>query len=319
MLYEDIGVETFVTSTPGSPADGFMDKCSDFIVVESSVIHPQDYGNFHAYYLIKSGVSTEKARRKLSGIGYRGGFFYYGLKDSNSLSVQRIALSSFVGKELCIEGKIKLAYIGRTPFVPKRGGFEGNIFAIRIPRSQANIETLEELKKIPFIPNFYGHQRFGTKKPLNHEIAAEKLMKGDLDLRGFEGRLLAESLQSYIFNRCLSRLKLEENIGKAGLLLGKGHEKLSKKEIASKEHYECSLEVSKELGVLELMSSRDFLKSSMRLLYIENPLLRYYSNDERIVVLLKMPPGSYASIFIREFFKQDESWIYKKCLPEKVC
>ncbi|MGB9785598.1 MAG: tRNA pseudouridine(13) synthase TruD [Fervidicoccaceae archaeon] len=319
MLYEDIGVIPLLTKTPRTPTLDFMEKCSDFIVVEKSFLPSHESGNLHAYYLVKSGISTEKVKRILKNFGYKGEFFYYGMKDSDSLSVQKVVLSDRWEKE-CICGKAKLIYMGRTLFKPKKGGFDHNFFAIKFPKHENVYETLRELKKLALFPNFYGHQRFGRKHPLNHEIAVELLNENKLNTRTWRGRILAESLQSYIFNRCLSRL-ISKGVfeNKMGILLGNGYEEALKKTNVSLMHYQCSIEMANELGVLRQMTTRKFLKNQFRPLFIDTPLVGNYESRGKIIATLIMPPGSYASIVIREIFKDDEEWIYRKCLPERVC
>lgn len=320
LLYEKIGVVPFLTKTSGAPSNGFMDKCSDFIIIEKSFLPLHEKGDLYAYYLVKSGISTQRVRKIIIDSGYRGDFLYYGMKDSNSLSVQKVVLTNPWDKEECIKGKARLLYIGRTLFAPKKGGFNSNFFAIRFPVHINVSKTLEELRKLNIFPNFYGHQRFGVKHPLNHEMALEIIKNKELNVKSWKGRILAESMQSYIFNKCLSDM-LAKNIfdGNMGILLGSGHEEALKKKNVSQTHYWCSVEIAEELGVLKSMSSKKFLKHQLRQLFIDNPLVRYYESGGKIIVNLTMPPGSYASLVIREVFKQNEAWIYKKCLPDNVC
>ncbi|HEW64237.1 tRNA pseudouridine(13) synthase TruD [Fervidicoccus fontis] len=320
MIYERIGINVFLTNSEGIEAGDFLERCSDFIVIERSFPPTNNEGKFYAYFLVKSGLSTESAVKIILTLIHKGKAFYYGLKDSNSLSVQNIVLTEFVGKNLCFGGKARLIYQGKTDFIPKKGGFNSNIFAIKFPDSIDAEKTLEEIKKLKAFPNFFGHQRFGFHEPFNHEIAIKLLKDGKLNTRSWKGEFLAESLQSYIFNVCLSRIDFKEDYNsKMGILLGTRHKEALKKKVLLKDHYECSLEVAEKLGILELIEGKDFLKYQLRPLFIKNPLIKYYKSKEKLIAIAKMPPGSYASLIIREVFKNDESWMNKKCVAEKVC
>ncbi|MEM0061316.1 MAG: tRNA pseudouridine(13) synthase TruD [Fervidicoccaceae archaeon] len=320
MLYNEIGVEKFLTATRAALVEDFMSSCSDFIVVERSLVPVSREGKLHAYFLIKAGMSTQRAFEILREKKYAGEIGYYGLKDSNSLSVQRIVLSKSLGDSFCLNGKALLKYIGKTSFFPRRGGFDGNIFAIRLPGSEQSLSTLKELQRTSHFPNFFGHQRFGTRKPLNHEIAIDLLQKGKLDpRRSWKHRIIAESLQAFIFNRCLSRLRDSSNLSRFGLLIGKEFEKYERREGVSGEHFICALREAESLGILEAISKMSFPKAQLRQLYIQNPLTRYYSLNGKIFAVLKMPPGSYASLVIREIFKENEDWIFRKCSFPRIC
>lgn len=321
MLYREIGVESHITNTPGASSEDFLRECSDFIVVERSSLPIMGRGRFYAYFLAKCGISTEGVRKLLRLTGYKGSLYYYGMKDSNACTVQRVALTEFIGDELCLKGKAKLKFIGKTTFVPKKGGFDHNIFAIKFPSSDYVEEALQQISEAPLFPNFFGHQRFGVRRPLNHEIALNQLKKGTLlgKKRGTEV-LLAESLQSFIFNRCLSNLlKLGKFEEKMGLMLGYGYERASERPEISEEHFACSLNEAEKLDVLNHIKRGRFLKYQLRPLFIQNPLLRTFRSREKIIALARMPPGSYASIIINEVFKDNEEWIYRKCSWKPLC
>ena len=64
----------------------------------------------------------------------------------------------------------------------------GNYFTIKIKaikHKESTVEarilqTIEELEALGGIPNFFGHQRFGTTRPITH-LVGKALVKGDFE------------------------------------------------------------------------------------------------------------------------------------------
>ena len=105
---------------------------------------------------------------------------YAGLKDANSVSYQRIHIESTEidpTVELGLEG-IALHFLGFTHKPLAIGDLLGNVFQVtirKLSRSKGALEDflrnfLEDLRERKFLPAFYGHQRFGTVRPVTHEV-----------------------------------------------------------------------------------------------------------------------------------------------------
>jgi tRNA pseudouridine13 synthase len=91
----------------------------------------------------------------------------------------------------------------------------GNSFKIRIKalkHSEATVEvrlskTMEKLESIGGIPNFFGHQRFGTARPITH-IVGKAILNGDFEEAAM--RFLAEPSEHEHVSSRQARAELQE-------------------------------------------------------------------------------------------------------------
>lgn len=362
-LYADIGVGVFVTESEGIETGCFLDSCSDFVVVEElqeRIIHlvRRDGGEQHVLCtLFKTGIDTFRAIRDVERrlrVKVTG---YAGLKDASAVTIQSITVKGNVPRIAWF----KWGWIRREGFTPQplmRGMVEHNRFTLRIRGGRDRLENalsvVKELEKIGYAPNYYGHQRFGAERPYNHELGIILLRDGEealarelrrLGRRGWwetsflEGKknrevlaaleLLAGSVQSYVFNKCLTKLLVhqgnrspKELLFKAGVLPGKDLSKVGSRTWVSKEHYTCVEEETLSLGINpeEMRVAGKPLRASLRPLFARLQSLAYKLSPENNVlgVTFKLSSGSYASIVIREIFKKDEEWAKKKCVPSII-
>lgn len=111
-----------------------------------------------------------------------------GIKDANALTAQHITIEGVTPESI---KKVKINDIEICPirfFHTKLSSYYllGNIFRIvvrAISHSKANIEhriskVVEELGALGGAPNFFGHQRFGTRRPITH-LVGKALIKGN--------------------------------------------------------------------------------------------------------------------------------------------
>ncbi len=110
-----------------------------------------------------------------------------GIKDAKALTAQHITIE---GVSLEQAQKIHIKDIKIQPLGYLRNKLSayyllGNSFRIRIralnhskPVIKTRIaETVEELKTVGGIPNFFGHQRFGTIRPITHQVGKAFIKK----------------------------------------------------------------------------------------------------------------------------------------------
>ncbi len=362
-LYADIGVGVFATESEGVETGCFLDSCSDFIVTEElqeRIIHlvRRAGGGQHVLCtLFKTGIDTLRAIRDVERrlrVKVTG---YAGLKDASAITIQSITVKGSMPRIAWFEW----GWIRREGFTPQplmRGMIEYNRFTLRIrgerDRLENALDVLRELERKGYIPNYYGHQRFGAERPYNHELGIILLRKGEealarelrrlgrrgwwetFFLKGKKNRevlaaleLLAGSVQSYVFNKCLTKLLVhqgnrpsKELLLKAGVLPGKDLSKIGSRAWVSKEHYKCVEEETLSLGVNpeEMMVAGKPLRASLRPLFTRLQNLAYKLCPKKNVLgaTFKLGSGSYASIVIREIFKKDEEWARKKCAPPVI-
>jgi len=148
------------------------------------------------YVLCKVGISTKDAVDALAkAVGVRVG--YAGLKDTNAFACQYVTVKCKPGlrlkrKYVLLDGAARFYFKDIRPFMIKRGDLEGNLFEVIVNNvDKIEGETLREVLQVMStagIPNFYGYQRFGSRRPVSH-IIGQKLLEGNY--RGAVNALLA--------------------------------------------------------------------------------------------------------------------------------
>ncbi|MBC7130792.1 tRNA pseudouridine(13) synthase TruD, partial [Candidatus Bathyarchaeota archaeon] len=203
-----VGIEVYATKTPG--ISGIIKYfAEDFIVEEmlvngskASINHNevllQDLKNHRTLtdYLLCVLVKRDKdnflaIKALAKGLGLRAEDIQIaGIKDTRAVTAQHITLRKVSVEDLqkvSING-IEVHPIGffHTKISPYY--LLGNQFRIiirNIRHSRTTIKeriskTISELRKIGGIPNFFGHQRFGTRRPITH-LVGKAIVKGNLE------------------------------------------------------------------------------------------------------------------------------------------
>jgi tRNA pseudouridine13 synthase len=136
-----------------------------------------DQSGYAVYKLKKKKIDTNHA---LSGIFRKKGVRLksLGLKDASAVTEQFVcsgnkgkAMENFTSDKYSLE---KLGYV-KKPLSKK--DMIGNHFKIKISECQNNLESFTEYDKIL---NFYGYQRFGSKRPVTHLIG-KAILQMDFD------------------------------------------------------------------------------------------------------------------------------------------
>ncbi len=190
-MIDRLGILRYYTKSPGI-GGSVKSSCDDFVVEEvlddfncsigysiferlmDSLFFLRRRKRFIHATLVKWGVSTFEAANKL-GVNIR----YCGLKDRNSFSAQRIsstAFKHFSSRNFFLKN---LAY-SNTPLTI--GVLKGNRFTVTVRFCSGSPDSfINELSSLNWsIPNFFGVQRFGTPRMVNH-IVGFHLLKGDFE------------------------------------------------------------------------------------------------------------------------------------------
>ena len=132
--------------------------------VESSI---NDQNGYAVYKLKKKRIDTNHA---LSGIFRQTGLRLksLGLKDASAVTEQFVC-SGHTGKaiENFSSDKYSLEHLGYVKKPLSKKDMIGNHFKLKISECQNDLESFTEYEKIL---NFYGYQRFGSKRPVTHLI-----------------------------------------------------------------------------------------------------------------------------------------------------
>ncbi|CAJ37753.1 tRNA pseudouridine(13) synthase TruD [Methanocella arvoryzae] len=186
-----MGIEAYLTGTDGI-GGRLRDSPSDFAVEEVPAFKTGETGGYLVARLTKENWETHHLIRDLSrqlGISDdRIGLA--GTKDKRAITTQLISIYGVTEDDLkkITLPRIRLTPVGRSSRPLVLGDLEGNNFDIRIsgvamaePEIRARLDSITgEISATGGVPNFFGYQRFGIRRPITH-LVGEKLIRGDLE------------------------------------------------------------------------------------------------------------------------------------------
>ncbi|MEM2336005.1 MAG: tRNA pseudouridine(13) synthase TruD [Candidatus Bathyarchaeia archaeon] len=230
-LEKSIGIEVYATSSPGI-GGVIRQPCEDFVVEEllvngskAEVFAPhmplltQKWpltGRYLLCVLIKQNWDTFQvleAIAKQLGISSQK-IHIAGIKDAKAVTAQHITIRDVKPedvKNVNIE-RVKIVTVGffqtkLSPYYLLGNSFKIVIRAISHTKStiQQRIEKIvKEIEALGGIPNFFGHQRFGTIRPITH-LVGKAIVKGD-----FHRAAMLFLAKPYPFEHPESRIAREE-------------------------------------------------------------------------------------------------------------
>ena len=203
-LEKELGIETYVTQSPG--IGGRIRQLLDDFVVEELLVdgslaevsppieawEPAGEGRYLICVLVKRRWDTFLAVREVAQrlrISQKR-IRFAGIKDTNALTAQHISLQN-VSPHKVLDVQIKDITLYPQRFSRERiysQLIKGNRFNITVrgidhPFSvvEERIKNVqEEIESIGGVPNFFGHQRFGTIRPNTHQVG-KYLTRGDAE------------------------------------------------------------------------------------------------------------------------------------------
>ncbi|MGQ0606518.1 MAG: tRNA pseudouridine(13) synthase TruD [Candidatus Nitrosotenuis sp.] len=173
----EIGILSYTTEFSGCGGK-IRTKLEDFVV--SEILNKKTYDSlssqdgYAVYKLRKTGIDTTHALDVLfrkTGVRLKA----LGLKDASAITEQYVcALAQNKSLQNYSEGKVSIEKIGfaKKPLTAK--DMIGNNFVIRIDGASKDLASFSESDKIL---NFYGYQRFGSKRPVTHLIGKAIIQK----------------------------------------------------------------------------------------------------------------------------------------------
>jgi len=203
-LEKDLGIEVYASKTHG--IGGKIRRFpEDFVVEEvlvdgseakvSPVSTPQimGRGRYLVCVLVKRNWDTLQAVQNVAKrLGISKDYIQIaGIKDANALTAQHVSISCITGITPDQASEVKTKDIALYPQCLSSEKISsllllGNRFNIKIsviPCSSSTVErriekVLNELTDLGGIPNFFGHQRFGTVRPITHKVG-RFIVQGD--------------------------------------------------------------------------------------------------------------------------------------------
>jgi tRNA pseudouridine13 synthase len=173
----EIGISAYTTTFPG--CGGVIRKqkedfnVSELITKKSNSRICSESG-FAVYKLQKNGIDTTHALDEIfkkHGIRLKA----LGLKDSHAITEQFVFTSYKTDKHFEVNGqKYNLKKVGFTDKVLSKKEMIGNHFKIKIDGASNELSKFSEFDKIL---NFYGYQRFGSRRPVTHLIGRAIIQK----------------------------------------------------------------------------------------------------------------------------------------------
>ena len=181
----EIGILAYTTDFPG--CGGIIRKQKeDFnvseLITEKSSSRICSESGFAVYKLQKNGIDTTHALSEIfrkHGIRLKS----LGLKDASAITEQFVFTTYKTDKHFEIDDqKYNLKKVGFTDKVLSKKEMIGNRFQIKIDGASNDLSKFTEFDKIL---NFYGYQRFGSRRPVTHLIGRALIQKdfaGAVDL-----------------------------------------------------------------------------------------------------------------------------------------
>lgn len=173
-----IGISIYCTKTDGvggkiksSPEQFFVSEK----LREKSLEKISSSGNYSIYKLKKHGIDTNHA---LSDIFTKYGLRLkaLGLKDANATTEQYVCdMTTGKSANTLVTNRYTLEKIGLLQKPLTKKDMIGNHFKIKI--EDANFEKIFQFNNSDKILNFFGYQRFGSRRPVSHLIGKAILQK----------------------------------------------------------------------------------------------------------------------------------------------
>ena len=173
----EIGISAYTTNFPGC-GGAIRKQKEDFnvseLITKKSSSRICSESGFAVYKLQKNGIDTTHALDEIfkkRGIRLKA----LGLKDSYAITEQFVFTTYKTNKHFEVnEQKYNLTKVGFTDKLLSKKDMIGNRFRIKIDGASNELEKFSEFDKIL---NFYGYQRFGSRRAVTHLIGRAIIQK----------------------------------------------------------------------------------------------------------------------------------------------
>jgi tRNA pseudouridine13 synthase len=184
-----VGMSLYLTVSRGIGGQ-IRQRSEDFVVNEVYKEQRALDGRYQLVKVTKTDTETHHLVRDLSRrlrISQRR-VSWAGTKDKRAVTAQRMSLDSIYLEAPLNLGKAIVEPIGRSDRPISLGDLEGNDFSITIRTvegaqddiARAVVSIIDEIRDARGVPNFFGIQRFGSIRPVNH-LVGRALIEGDIE------------------------------------------------------------------------------------------------------------------------------------------
>ena len=188
-----LGMDYYITDSPG--CGGVIKSCAeDFQVSEVFEELRYEGGRYLVLDVEKTNWDTHHLIREMARrlrISQKR-FGWAGTKDKRAVTSQRISIMNLDESDLTKINlpDLKIRVLGRTNRSVGLGDLLGNRFRIIIrdvccPDPLARLTAItSEIEKQSGVPNYFGVQRFGGRRPVTHKVG-EALVRGNIEEAAF--------------------------------------------------------------------------------------------------------------------------------------
>jgi len=195
----DLGLDWYATDAPGV-GGRLKERDEDFRVVERADFPYADEGKHAVLRVTLRGYETHEFARDLSDAlgASRKRVSWAGTKDKNAVTTQLFTVADVSRDEtenVSLSGA-SIEYLGRSHQYVSLGDLLGNDFEVRLRDADApdNADAVADgMDAFGGVPNLFGHQRFGSRRPVTH-LVGERIL--DEDFRGAVDAYLVESFDA---------------------------------------------------------------------------------------------------------------------------
>ncbi|NLI62096.1 MAG: tRNA pseudouridine(13) synthase TruD [Methanosarcinaceae archaeon] len=182
-----VGSLYYLTNTPG--VGGVLrENTTDFIVREISDFKIGTSGKYLIAELTKDNWDTHHFMKMLSrklGISHKR-ISFAGTKDKRAITTQLMSIydvDSSAVEDLVLKD-IEIKVLGRSQNSIGLGDLKGNEFEINVRNLNCDFDSAKEISEKTTsqiienggVPNFFGIQRFGAKRPITHKVGKDILL-----------------------------------------------------------------------------------------------------------------------------------------------
>ena len=180
----DLGLDWYATDAPG--VGGRLKKRpEDFRVSERADFPYGDEGKHAVVRVTLRNYETHEFARDLSDAlgASRKRVRWAGTKDRRAVTTQLFTVADVSREEIegvSLDGAT-IVYLGRSHQYVSLGDLRGNDFEVRLRDADVPENTgviAEEIDEFGGVPNLFGSQRFGSRRPVTH-VVGERILEGD--------------------------------------------------------------------------------------------------------------------------------------------
>ncbi|MFB6101038.1 MAG: tRNA pseudouridine(13) synthase TruD [Haloplanus sp.] len=183
-LERQVGIDYYVSDDPGVGGH-LRETPADFRVRELETVDPEPLSadpSAYPHLLVRATLTNWDTNDFVGALSDALGMSrervsWAGTKDKHAITTQLFSIRGVAPTDLPDLGGVEMEAVGRIGRNLEFGDLAGNAFEIRVrdPERPERVDTITEtLAEFGggrvAVPNLFGHQRFGSQRPITHEV-----------------------------------------------------------------------------------------------------------------------------------------------------